>query len=76
MSLGDFSLVVVSRGYILVVVPGLLFAVASLAAEHRFEGMWAPVVVAHRLSCSAARGIFLSRDQTCVSCAGRQSLYH
>ena len=36
LSLGDFSLVVVSRGYFLVAVHGFPFAVASLAAEDRF----------------------------------------
>ena len=33
------------------------------------------IVVAHRLSCPTACGIFLG-DQTHVSCIGRQILYH
>ena len=37
---------------------GRLVAVASLVAEHRLKGVKASVVVAHRLSCSAACGIF------------------
>lgn len=52
-----FSLVSTSRGYSLVVVCGLLTAMASLAAEH---GLWGTgsTAVAHRLSCPQARGIF------------------
>ena len=42
-----FSLVVPS--YSTVAMPGLLMAVALLAAEHRLWGAWASVVVAHRL---------------------------
>ena len=41
-----FSLVAKSRGCSLVVVPGLLVAVASLVVEHGLEGMWASIVVA------------------------------
>ena len=67
-----FSLVVVSSGYSLVVVPGFLVAVASLIAEHGLQGERASVaagvvapglqsagsiVVAQGLSCSMARGI-------------------
>ena len=33
------------------------------------------VVVAHRLSCPGACGIFLDRDRTHVSCSGRQIPY-
>ena len=51
-------------GYSLVVVSGLLIAVSSLIAEHRFQGTQASVVaaggsvvVAHRLSCPVACGI-------------------
>ena len=36
-----FSLVVASGGSSLAAVHGLLIAVASLGAEHRFEGPWA-----------------------------------
>ena len=61
-----FSLAVASRRYSLVVVHGLLNAVASLVSEHGLQDAWvsvvaAPglwstgtVVVAHRLSCSLA----------------------
>ena len=45
-----FSLVVVSKGYSVVVVHGLLIAVVSLVVEH---GLWearALLVAAHRLS--------------------------
>ena len=48
------SLVVVSRGYSLAVVCRLLITGASLAAEHRFYGTWASVVVALGLSCPTA----------------------
>ena len=34
------------------------------------------VVVVRRLSCSAACGIFCTRDGTHVSCIGGQILYH
>ena len=37
---------------------GLLNAVASLVAEHRLRGTEASGAVAHRLSCSAACGVF------------------
>ena len=45
------SLVAESRGYSLVAVWGLLVAVVPLAAEHRFSGMLASLVVASELSC-------------------------
>ena len=45
------------QGLIFVVVHGLLIAVASVV-EYRLWGMWASVVVAHRLSCPEAHGIF------------------
>ena len=35
-----------------------------------------PVVVAPRLICPTARGIFLTGDQTCVPCTDRQILNH
>ena len=37
----------------------LLIPVASLTAEHRLQGAWASVVVAHVLSCTRACGVFL-----------------
>ena len=59
-ALMGFSLVAVSRGYSLVVAHWHLIAVASLVAALR---LWSTdsVVVAHRLSCSAACGIFLDQ---------------
>ena len=47
------SLVVVSGGYSLVVLHGLLIAVASLVAEHRLQGAWASVVVRGLSSCGS-----------------------
>ena len=57
LHVGFLSLVSTSRGYSLVVVCGLLTAMASLVAEH---GLWGTgsTAVAHRLSCPQARGIF------------------
>ena len=56
------SLVAWSRGYPPVVMHGLLIAVASLAVGSvvAAPGLWSTgsVVVAHRLSCPAAYGIF------------------
>ena len=43
-----FSLVVVSGGYSVVVVRGLL-SVASFALKHGLESAWASVIVSHRL---------------------------
>ena len=54
------SLVVVSGGYSLAAVCRLLITAASLAAEHRFYGTWASVVVALGLSCPTAC-IFLDK---------------
>ena len=53
-------------GLSLVAASGLLIGVASLVAEHGL-GAQASVVVAHRLSCSAACGIF--PDQGSNLCA-------
>ena len=44
------SLVVLSQGFSIVAVCGLLTVVASVFVEHRFWDMWALVVVASRLS--------------------------
>ena len=63
----DFSLLPASRGCSLVAVSRLLTEVASLVAEHGLSGSvvvgcrlysTGSVVGAHRLSCSAACGIF------------------
>ena len=37
-------------GLLLTAVSGLVTAVVSLVMEHRFQGTWASVVVAHRLT--------------------------
>ena len=42
----------------LVVVHRLLIEVASVVVELGLYGAWTPVVVAHGLSCSQARGLF------------------
>jgi len=63
----SFSLVAVSEGHSLVVLPRLLIAVGSLVAAHRLWGMWASVVVTHGLSFPTACGIFL--DQESNSCS-------
>ena len=47
VALRRLSLIAASGGYSLVVVCGLLIAVASLGAEHRLQGAQASVVVAH-----------------------------
>ena len=47
-----------SGGHSLAVVCGLLTAVAPLVSGHRLWGTWASVVVAYRLSCPMARGVF------------------
>ena len=53
-------------GLSLVAVWGFLVAVAPLAAEHRFSGMLASVVVASELSCLQHVGSSCTRDQTRV----------
>ena len=53
--------------YSLVVMQGLLTAVASLAGEHGLQHVQPLVVVLPRLNCSKACGIFL--DQGPNSCA-------
>ena len=69
-----------SRGYSLVAVHGLLIAVASLAAEHRFQGLdfssCGSQALEHRLSSCGARdqllsacGIFLDQGWNLLSLA-------
>ena len=76
------SLVVASRGYSLVVVSRLLiegfscFGVWALGLAGFSICGYHPLELWHRLSCSMACRILPIRDQTCVSCIGRQSLYH
>ena len=62
----NFALVVVSRGYFLVVVPGLVIAAASLAVEHGLSGTQALVAAAHGYPncCSQALGHTLSNYGT------------
>ena len=59
-----FFLVAASRGYSLVAVCRLLFAVASLVASHRLKGAWASVVVAWGLRNCASRAL----EFRCSSC--------
>ena len=69
IALHGLSLVAASRGYSLVEMCGLLFAVASLVAEQRLETMRASVVVAHGLSFPTACGIFLGQGSySCPLC--------
>ena len=46
------------RRSLAIAVHRLLVAVTPLVAVHRLQGVRASVAVAHRLSCSVARGIF------------------
>ena len=64
------SVVAASAGCSLVVACSLLIAVASLLAEHRLS------IVAHRLSCSAAGGIFSNQGSNPCLCIGGQILNH
>ena len=50
-----------SGGCSLVVVHGLLIALACLAAEHRLKGTEALVVVPHGFNCPVAYGVFLDQ---------------
>ena len=72
-AVSGLSLVVASGGYSLLQCSGLLIVVASLVRKH---GLWnaGSVVVAHRLSCSVARGIFLEQRLNLCSCIGRRIL--
>ena len=71
------SLVRVSRAYSLVVVWGLLIAMASLVAEHRLS-VSGSVVVAHGFSCPVACIILVpwARNPTHALCIGRWVLNH
>ena len=84
-----FPLVAASGGFSPVAVHRFLIAVASLAVKHGLWGTWpsvaaAPrpwstgsVVVARVLICSETGvGSPQIRDWACVSCIGRQMLYH
>ena len=64
-----FSLVVVSKGYSLVVL-GSLIAVASLVADLKFSGSRASVIVACRLSS----GSLWTLEHRLNSCGTRASL--
>ena len=67
------SLVVLSGGYALVSVLGLLVAVASRCRAGAL-GHGGSVAVVHRLTCPVACGIFL--DQGSIPCIGRRILNH
>ena len=62
-----FSLVALSGGYSLVVMLGLLIAVASLVAEHGLSGARTSVVVAHGLN----EFRFLALEHRLSSCGNR-----
>ena len=72
------SLVAASKGYSLIVVRGLLTAVASLVAEHRFQGVYTSVIVVRGFSCPVPCAILVpgQRDPFCVLCIGRQIPNH
>ena len=69
----ELPLVAVSGSYSLVVVCGLLIAVASLVAKH---GLSSLVVAACGLAVQRHVGSFQTRDQIHIPCIGRQSLHH
>ena len=83
-----FSLLVASGGYSLVAVCGPLTAVAASVAKHRLQGTWAqllwllgsraqPQWLWHTgLAAPRHAGSSRTRDQTGVSCTGRQILHH
>ena len=58
-----------------VTAPGLR-ARCGLPASHRGGGTRASGAEVHGLSCSAAVGSPRTRDQACVPCIGRRTLYH
>ena len=73
------SLIAAIRGCSLAVACQLLIVVASFVAKHRLSGMWAlvdagSVVVAHRLSCSMAPGIFLDQGSNRFPCIAKRIL--
>ena len=70
------AVVAASGAYSLVVLLGLLIAVASSAVEHSLQGVRPSVVVMHGLSCLRHMKSSRIRDQTHVSCIGRQSPNH
>ena len=66
-----------SRGYSSLRCAGFLFLwLLVLGSKGSESWSMGSVVVAHRLSCSAARGIFWSRDWTHVPCIGKQIPNH
>ena len=74
----EFSSYSASGGCCLVVVRGLLIAVASFVEKHRLQGMYALVVAVHRPSCPVVSGLLpdqgWTKDLTCVPCIGRRIL--
>ena len=68
------SPVVMSEGYSLVAVHGLPIVEAALVVEHRLWGTGS-IAVAHGVVPQHVGSSWI-RDQTCVSCSGRQILYH
>ena len=70
------ALVAASGGYSLVASLGLLIAMASFAVEHLLQGVRLSVVAVHGLSCLRHMESSRIRDQTHVSCIGRQIPNH
>ena len=60
----DFSSYGASGGYSLVMVHGLLIAVASLVEKHGLQSMRASVVAVHRPSCPEVCGILPDQGWT------------
>ena len=73
VAVSGLSLVVASGGYSLLQRNGLLIVVACLVMKHGLCSAGS-VVVAHRLSCSVARGIFLEQRLNLRPCIGRRIL--
>ena len=63
-----------SRGSSLAAVRGLLIVMASLAAEHRLQGLWASAVWLTGFAALCHVGSSQTRDWTYASCTGRQIL--
>ena len=63
-------------GFSLIAVHGLFLAVASLLEEHRLWNTWAQSLWQTHWVAPRHMESSQIRDQTCISCIGRQILYH
>ena len=70
--MSGLSLAVVSGGYSLVAVGGLLIVVVSLVAEHGLQGTRAQQLYLSGLVALRYVGSSRIRDQTPIPCTGRQ----